>query len=70
MLLALAFEKLDASAIICSVKYDNGPQQWRLEKLGWDHISNALWIMRRDYEEEKSSTLYNFDCPLHDTGGC
>ena len=55
VLLALAFQKLNASAIIASVKYDNGPQQWRLEKLGWDHISNAMWIMRRDCEEDSLS---------------
>ena len=55
VLKAQAFLHLGASAVIASVKYQNGPQQWRLEKLGWRQMSNAMWIMRRDCEEDSLS---------------
>ena len=37
---------LDASAVVCSVKKDNDTQHDRLNKLGWEPISRALWIIR------------------------
>jgi hypothetical protein len=45
-MLSFAFDRLDASAIIASVKHDNSPQQSRLEKLGWKQISNAIWMVK------------------------
>ena len=43
-MLSYAFNRFtpSASAVLASVKYDNAPQQWRLEKLGWTQISNAM----------------------------
>lgn len=35
------------TAIVASVKTDNKLQHKRLEFLGWERISNALWITRR-----------------------
>jgi RimJ/RimL family protein N-acetyltransferase len=62
VMLTFAFSTLKASAVIASVKYDNATQQWRLEKLGWDHISRALWIMRPDPIEESSDSPVKQPC--------
>ena len=45
-MLELAWFKLDASAVIASIKKDNFFQHGRLTGLGWERISNAIWIIR------------------------
>jgi hypothetical protein len=62
VMITLAFQTLDASAIICSVKNENVIQTMRLAKLGWEHISKALWMIKpSDISNEKSSETWTPD---------
>ncbi len=66
VLLALAFQELNASAVIASVRHQNGPQQWRLQKLGWRQMSNAMWIITpgEEGDDDSYSSLCDFYPPL------
>lgn len=43
----LAFNQLEATAILASVKQTNYLQHQRLRKLGWKPISGSLWLYKR-----------------------
>ena len=70
VLKAQAFLHLGASAVIASVRHQNGPQQWRLQKLGWRQMSNAMWIITpgEEGDDDSYSTLYDSYPPLLHNG--
>ena len=65
-----AWVKLDASAVIASVKYDNEVQHNRLRRFGWRQISNAMYIVTpspNDSDDDSYSTLFTEWPPLNNT---